>query len=74
LVEKIAAESGCYDLYSLSTDLVMDLDDLLPVVEAGELLGSLVVREGDLELTPLGRAYADASILARKEFVAGRIL
>jgi len=74
LVEKIAAESGRYDLYSLSTDLVMDLDDLLPVVEAGELLGFLVVKEGDLELTPLGHAYAEASILARKELVAGRIL
>ncbi len=74
LVEKIAAESGLYDLYSLSTDLVMDLDDLLPIVEAGELLGFLVVKEGDLELTPLGHAYAEASILARKELVAGRIL
>lgn len=74
LVEKIAAESGCYDLNSLSSDLLMDLDDLLPVVEAGELLGFLLVREGDLELTPLGQAYADASILARKELVAGRIL
>jgi NitT/TauT family transport system ATP-binding protein len=74
LLEKIAAENGRYDLYSLSTDLVMELDDLLPIVEAGELVGLLLVKEGDLELTPLGHAYADASILARKELVAGRIL
>jgi NitT/TauT family transport system ATP-binding protein len=74
LVEKVAAERGRCDLYVLHSDLVMELDDLLPVVEAGEILGFLVVQEGDLELTPLGHAYAEASILARKELVAGRIL
>ena len=74
LVEKVAAEHGRCDLYLLSSGLVMELDDLLPIVEAGEILGFLVVQEGDLELTPLGHAYAEASILARKELVAGRIL
>ena len=74
LVEKVAAEHGHCDLYLLSSGLVMELDDLLPIVEAGEILGFLMVQEGDLELTPLGHAYAEASILARKELVAGRIL
>jgi NitT/TauT family transport system ATP-binding protein len=80
LVEKVAGERalsderGRCDLYKLSSDLVMELDDLLPIVEAGEILGFLVVQEGDLELTPLGHAYAEASILARKELVAGRVL
>jgi len=74
LVEKIVVEGGRADLYRLSDDLVMELDDLLPIVEAGELLGFLTVQEGDLTLTPLGQAYADASILARKELVTGRIL
>jgi hypothetical protein len=45
----------------------MELDDLLPVLEAGELLGFVNVQEGDMLLTPLGRAYADASVLGRKE-------
>jgi NitT/TauT family transport system ATP-binding protein len=74
LVEKVSQEGGRADLYRLSDDLVMELDDLLPVVEAGELLGLVVVAEGDLHLTPLGQAYADASILARKEIIAGRVL
>ena len=52
----------------------MELDDLLPEVEAGELLSMVTVQEGDLVLTPLGQAYADASILARKELIAGRVL
>jgi NitT/TauT family transport system ATP-binding protein len=74
LVEKVAQEGGRTDLYRLSEDLVMELDDVLPVVEAGELLSFLLVHEGDLHLTPLGQAYAEASILTRKELVSGRVL
>jgi NitT/TauT family transport system ATP-binding protein len=32
------------------------------------------VQEGDLIITPLGRLYAEASILTRKEIAAGRAL
>jgi NitT/TauT family transport system ATP-binding protein len=34
----------------------------------------LTVAEGDLLLTTLGKTYAEASILARKELIAGRVL
>jgi len=74
LLEKLSAEGGRADLYRLSGELVLELDDLLPLVEAGEMLGFVTVQEGDLQLTPLGQAYAEASILARKELIAGRIL
>src|SRR6185369_6778873 len=74
LLEKVGAEGGHADLFRLSGELVMELDDLLPVVEAGELLGFLTVSEGDLHLTPLGLTYAEAGILARKEMLAGRVL
>jgi NitT/TauT family transport system ATP-binding protein len=74
LVEKVAGEGGRADLYRLSGELVLELDDLLPIVEAGELVGFLTVHEGDLSLTPLGRSYADATILTRKELLASRAL
>ena len=74
LVEKLMAEGGRADLPRISGDLVMELDDLLPIVEAGELLGFVSVQEGDLLITPLGQAYAEATILTRKEMVASRIL
>lgn len=74
LVERLASEGGRTDLYRLSAELVLELDDLLPIVEAGELIGFLAVEEGDLMLRPLGRLYADATILARKELLASRIL
>jgi NitT/TauT family transport system ATP-binding protein len=74
LLEKLTAEGGRTDLSRLGSELMMELDEMLPVVEAGELLGFLVVREGDLIITPLGKAYAEASILSRKEMLAGRVL
>ena len=74
LVEKLSAEGGRADLYRLAAELNLEIDDLLPVVEVGEMLGMATVSEGDLLLTALGKAYADASILARKELIAARIL
>jgi NitT/TauT family transport system ATP-binding protein len=74
LLEKLVEEGGRVDLYRISGDLVLELDDLLPIVEAGDLLGFITVHEGDLLLTALGRAYADATILGRKAIIAGRVL
>jgi NitT/TauT family transport system ATP-binding protein len=74
LVEKLVAEGGREDLPRLGADLSLELDDLLPIVEAGELVGFCQVQEGDLLITPLGRLYAEASILTRKEIAAGRAL
>jgi NitT/TauT family transport system ATP-binding protein len=74
LLEKLAAEGARADLYRLGAEVQMELDDFLPIVESGELLGFLQVQEGDLHLTPLGRAYADASVLGRKEMFASRVL
>ena len=74
LLEKLVEEGGRVDLYRISGDLVLELDDLLPIVESGDLLGFITVHEGDLLLTALGRAYADATILGRKAIIAGRVL
>lgn len=74
LLEKLHQDGGRDDLYHLAPAQQLELDDLLPLVEAGELIGVLAVHEGDLVLTPLGEAYADASIVTRKELVAGRVL
>ncbi len=60
------------ELSHLADDLGMELDDLLPAVEADEILGFIQVRQGDAGLTPLGETFAEASILARKEIFASR--
>lgn len=74
LLEKLADEGGRADLPDLSAALILELDDLLPLVEAGELLGFAQLERGTLVLTQLGQTYAEASILVRKELIAGRVL
>jgi len=74
LLEKVNEENGQADLYRLSEDLQLELDDMLPIVEAAEVLAFATVDQGDIRLTGLGQAFADASIVARKEILAGRAL
>ncbi len=74
LMEKIREEGGRADLHRVGGELHLELDDLLPVVEASEVLGFARVEAGDIVLTPIGEAFADAGIAARKEIVASRIL
>ena len=61
------------DLYRLADDLRVDLDQLLRLTETAELLGFAIVSQGDIALTPLGEAFGEASILARKEIFATRL-
>jgi NitT/TauT family transport system ATP-binding protein len=66
LLEILHDRGGKEDLYKLSEELAMDVEDLLPIVEACTLLGFATVKEGDVEITPEGAAFADADILTRK--------
>ncbi len=66
LLEILDDRGGRDDLYHLANDLVMDAEDLLPIVETAALLGFARVREGDVELTRDGAAFAKAGIQERK--------
>ncbi|MBZ5639801.1 MAG: nitrate/sulfonate/bicarbonate ABC transporter ATP-binding protein [Acidobacteriia bacterium] len=66
LLEILADRDGRDDLYHLADELILEVDDLLPIVDAAALLGFLTVHEGDVEVTPDGRAFAEAEILGRK--------
>jgi NitT/TauT family transport system ATP-binding protein len=74
LLERVNEEyADRIDLYRLADELDEPLDDMLPSVEASEMLGFGKVEAGDFMLTPLGQAFAEASIQARKEIFANRI-
>lgn len=62
------------DLYQLADQLKLDLEDFLPIIEAAELLGLCRVHEGDVELTDIGRRYAEASVLDRKDIFREQVL
>jgi len=66
LVELLHDRGGREDLFRLSEDLVMDVEDLLPILEACVLLGFAWLKEGDVQLTPQGGTFADADIQRRK--------
>lgn len=66
-IELMEDAKGRVNLYQLGDELKLDLEDLLPIVEAAELLGFCKVSEGDVELTETGLRYAAASVLERKD-------
>jgi NitT/TauT family transport system ATP-binding protein len=74
LLEHLAEKPGDRDdIYRITEELTLDSDHVLRLTEAAELLGFVTVAKGDIELTPLGETFAEASILARKEIFASRI-
>ncbi|MFZ1917378.1 MAG: nitrate/sulfonate/bicarbonate ABC transporter ATP-binding protein [Terriglobales bacterium] len=66
LLELLQDRGGKEDLYRLAEDLIMDAEDLLPIIEASVLLGFATLKEGDAEITPDGVRFAEADILSRK--------
>ncbi len=66
LLEILADRGGKTDLYHLAEELAIQADDLLTIVAAAQMLGFVNIQEGDVELTPTGRAFAAADIDSRK--------
>ena len=67
LLELLIDKNGRDDIYRLADDLAFEIDDLLPIVDAAQLLGFLKVEEGDASITDLGAVYANSEILRQKE-------
>ncbi len=65
-MELLVDRGGRDDLYKLADELAMNVDDLLPIVEAAQMLGFVVLREGDVEITKEGRAFGEADIQSQK--------
>jgi NitT/TauT family transport system ATP-binding protein len=66
LLELLVDRSGQEDMYHVAEDLLLEIDDLLPILEAATMLGFATAQEGDVSITPEGRAYAEADIPTRK--------
>jgi len=66
LLELLNDRGGKEDLYKIAEELQLEVDDLLPIVEAAALLGFAKSEHGDVELTPSGKMFAEADIANRK--------
>src|SRR6202167_5463209 len=67
LLELLLDKGGRDDIYRLADDLAFEIDDLLPIVDAAQLLGFLKVEEGDVSITEKGAEFANSEILRQKE-------
>ncbi len=66
LLELLQDRGGQEYLHRLGEVLIMDTEDLLPIVEASVLLGFATLKEGDVQITAEGAGFAEADILTRK--------
>jgi NitT/TauT family transport system ATP-binding protein len=67
LLELLVDGGGTEDLYHLAEKLLMEVDDLFPIVEAAVLLGFAELKEGDVDITPAGKTWAEADIDTQKQ-------
>jgi len=66
LLEILLNRQGRDDLSHLADELVMEVDDLLPIIETAALLNFARLHEGAVEITAEGRTFAEADIQTRK--------
>jgi NitT/TauT family transport system ATP-binding protein len=58
---------GLRDIPLLAERLQLEVDDLLPLLDAAVLLGFAEVADGDVRLTPAGQDFATTTILRSKD-------
>ncbi|WRH66220.1 MAG: nitrate/sulfonate/bicarbonate ABC transporter ATP-binding protein [Planktothrix sp. GU0601_MAG3] len=62
------------DLYRLGQELQLEVDDLLPIVEAAEFTALIKIREGDLSLTEIALEFIQGNIDDRKQIIRQQLL
>lgn len=74
LIETVSSFENQVDLPELADELMMDVDDLFPIIETLEILGFAEIVGGKIRLKQLGKAYYDANLQDRKSLFAKRLL
>lgn len=74
LLELINDQGGREDLPTLAKTLRLEVDDLLPTVDAATVLGFATVVDGDVIITPEGREFATADVQRSKDLFREQLL
>ena len=74
LLEFLNDRGGREDMYHLAEELLMEVDDLFPIVDEAVLLGFADSTQGDVQITPAGKEFADADIGTRKKLFRNAVL
>lgn len=67
LLEILVDSGGTEDLYHLAEKLLLEVDDLFPIVEAAVLLGFAELKEGDVDITDAGKAWVDSDMETQRQ-------
>ncbi len=74
LIETMKTFEAKIDLPELADEIMMQVDDLFPILETLEVLGFAQISSGDIHLTPLGQQFSEADLQARKHIFAEQLL
>jgi NitT/TauT family transport system ATP-binding protein len=74
LLEFLNDRGGKEDLYHLAEELLMEVDDLFPIVDEAVMLGLADSTQGDVRITPAGKEFAEADIATRKKLFREALL
>ncbi|HRD69339.1 MAG: nitrate/sulfonate/bicarbonate ABC transporter ATP-binding protein [Legionella sp.] len=74
LIETMKSFEERIDLPELADELMMNIDDLFPILETLEILGFAKVSAGDIQLSDLGKQFSEADLQERKQLFAYRLL
>jgi len=74
VLEIVDDHKGKVDVARIASEHGLDIDELLPSIEAAELLGFVKVEGGDIELLETGHRLLRASLRARKQVLREQVL
>lgn len=74
LIETVKSFKASVDLPELADELMMNVDDLFPILETLEILGFAIISEGDIKLSELGKEFSSADLQTRKLLFAQSLL
>jgi NitT/TauT family transport system ATP-binding protein len=74
LLEFLNDRGGREDMYHLAEELLMEVDDLFPIVDEAVMLGFADSTQGDVQITPAGKEFAEADIATRKKHFRQAVL
>ncbi|MFM7885470.1 MAG: nitrate/sulfonate/bicarbonate ABC transporter ATP-binding protein [Pseudanabaena sp.] len=62
------------DIYRIAQELLLEVDDLLPIVDASKLMELVAITEGDIQLSANGEKFINSSIDERKAIIRDLLL
>lgn len=74
LIETMTGFEDRIDLPELADELMMNVDDLFPIIETLDTLGFAEISEGDIHLSVLGQTFSEADLQTRKQLFASQLL